>query len=35
MFTALAQAAMDEQWIEVPNLDTGKEAKLFLKAGPN
>lgn len=35
MFTALAPAAMDEQWIEVPNLGTGKKAKLFLKAGPN
>ena len=35
MFTALAQAAMDEQWIEIPNLDTGKKAKLFLKASPD
>jgi len=35
MFTALAQAAMDEQWIEVPNLGTGKKAKLFPKVAPN
>lgn len=35
MFTALAQAAKDEQWIEVPNLGTGKKAKLFPKVGPN
>ena len=35
MFIALAQAAMDEQWTEVPNLGTGKKAKLFPKAGPN
>ena len=35
MFTALAQAAMDEQWIEVANLGSGKKAKLFLKAGHN
>lgn len=35
MFTALVQAAMDEQWIEVPNLGTGKKAKLFLKVGLN
>ena len=32
MFTVLAQAAMDEQWIEVPNLSTGKKAKLFQKS---
>ena len=35
MFTVLAQAAMDEQWIEVPNLSTGKKAKLFSKVSPN
>ena len=31
MFIALVQAAMDEQWIEVPNLGTGKKVKLFQK----
>lgn len=34
MFTALVQAAMDEQWIEVPNLGTEKKTKLFPKLGP-
>ena len=31
MFIALVQAAMDEQWIEVPNLGIGKKVKLFQK----
>ena len=34
MFTALVQAAMDEQLIEVPNLGTEKKTKLFPKLGP-
>ena len=31
MFIALVQAAMDEQWIEVPNLGIEKKVKLFQK----
>ena len=34
IFTALVEAAMDKQWLEVPNLGTGKKTKLFPKLGP-